>query len=153
MAYATKEKRNAYAREYQRKPEKIAYKKAYYAALSPEKKAEYRESSDDWHKRNHDKDIARMKAYVKGWREKALAKLGNKCANPGCGWVNTDGTHGCDDKRCLQIDHVHGGGSKEQKATGVYYKKVVADQIGNYQLLCANCNWIKRAVNKEHLKR
>lgn len=54
--------------------------------------------------------------------------------------------------RALQIDHVHGHGTKELKKLSLncgYLKKVLADTEGNYQLLCANCNWIKRSENKE----
>ena len=52
-----------------------------------------------------------------------------------------------------QIDHVNGGGAKEHKAmpnSVKFYRKVFEDTTGMYQLLCANCNWIKRAENKEH---
>jgi hypothetical protein len=31
-------------------------------------------------------------------------------------------------------------------------KKVLADTTGSYQLLCANCNWIKKSENNEHAK-
>ena len=53
------------------------------------------------------------------------------------------------DVRCLQIDHVNGGGTKEAKKfyasnNPKYLKKVLEDKEGNYQLLCAYCNWLKR---------
>ena len=56
------------------------------------------------------------------------------------------------DQRALQIDHVHGGGTKERKklgSTAALYRKVLADTEGNYQLLCANCNQIKKHENEE----
>ena len=61
---------------------------------------------------------------------------------------------GFDDWRALQIDHVNGGGRKELKTIGKgnsknYYISVLEDTSGKYQLLCANCNWIKRSENKE----
>jgi hypothetical protein len=58
---------------------------------------------------------------------------------------------GFTDSRALQIDHVHGGGAQELKRihTDMYYRKVLADTEGTYQLLCANCNWIKRHENNE----
>lgn len=31
--------------------------------------------------------------------------------------------------------------------------EVVADKTGKYQLLCANCNWIKRSENGEYPNR
>ena len=150
VAYKNKEDRNAYARKYHSTPEWKEYAHQYYAALSPEKKEAYRKSSDAWHETHRELDASRTASSRKFWRNKVLTKLGNRCNNPGCGWVNTDGTHGCTDPHCLQIDHVHGGGSKEVKACTAYYKKVFFDEDGNYQLLCANCNWIKRFVNKEH---
>ena len=87
-------------------------------------------------------------AYKKRLKAKAYSKLGNRCANPNCGWRNVDGSVGCTDIRCLQVDHVHGGGRKERTKPGFYtgkiYLLVLDDEGGKYQLLCANCNWIKR---------
>lgn len=76
--------------------------------------------------------------------------LGNKCSNPDCLVPNE-----CRDIRCLQIDHVKGGGSKELKRlrTSYRYYRYVLQQLRagskDYQLLCANCNWIKRFEKKE----
>lgn len=59
------------------------------------------------------------------------------------------------DFRVLQIDHIEGGGIKDRDsyaAASVYYKKVAENylnDLGKYQLLCANCNWIKRYENNE----
>ena len=69
--------------------------------------------------------------------------LGNKCIR--CGFS---------DRRALQIDHINGGGVKERKTLNIKdYCRVVLKSIKNnenkYQLLCANCNWIKRFENKE----
>lgn len=61
----------------------------------------------------------------------------------------------CDfsDIRALQIDHVNGSGIKDRKSiTKMYYPVViesVSNKEGKYQLLCANCNWIKRFENNE----
>lgn len=51
-----------------------------------------------------------------------------------------------DDWRVLQIDHINGGGSKERKtfSSPHMYRKHILLNVENYQLLCANCNWIKR---------
>ena len=78
-------------------------------------------------------------------RSAVLAFLGNKCNV--CGF---------DDYRALQVDHVRGGGSKERKKNkNSYqaYKLVLTDTTGKYQLLCANCNWIKRYENNEVAQR
>jgi len=51
----------------------------------------------------------------------------------------------------LQFDHINGGGNKEQKKknTMARYLEIVKDSSRKYQLLCANCNWIKAYENKE----
>jgi hypothetical protein len=60
---------------------------------------------------------------------------------------------GNSDERVLHIDHVHGGGQKElRQGHGgglAYYYRVRRDNSGKYQLLCANCNAIKRFEEKE----
>jgi hypothetical protein len=78
--------------------------------------------------------------------------LGNKCINP----YNINHGDFIQDIRCLQIDHVHGGGSKEikrMKSPFKYYEFILKKiKVGSkdYQLLCANCNQIKRKINKEN---
>ena len=80
--------------------------------------------------------------YIKKLRKKVLDKFGNKCVK--CSFS---------DWRALQIDHVNGGGSKETRSinSANYYLKVLRDRLGKYQLLCANCNWIKRYEKKENM--
>lgn len=56
--------------------------------------------------------------------------------------------------RALQIDHINGGGIKERVLynTKDYHRLVLASLENKelkYQLLCANCNWIKRHENQE----
>ena len=72
-------------------------------------------------------------------RIRVLMRYGGECCK--CG--NKD-------PRVLQIDHVNGGGNAEGRRKGVgFMNRVLRDTTGKYQLLCANCNWIKKAVNKE----
>lgn len=88
-------------------------------------------------------------------RLRIIGKLGGRCADSRCRWVNEDGSTGCTDAEILQIDHKHGGGAEERKrinAPSTYYKKILADTTGSYQLLCANCNWKKRYENVELFK-
>lgn len=89
-----------------------------------------------------------QKRYCLKLRNITLEALGGKCVR--CGF---------NDPRALQIDHINGGGSKERKkikpsASG--FNKIVLKSFlageNKYQLLCANCNWIKRVENKEHKK-
>ena len=94
---------------------------------NPEKRALYRT-------RNNRKRYQRLK-------EKIFDKLGHFCKR--CGMA---------DKRVLCIDHVFGGGTKELRENRNqerHFKRVLADTGGNYQILCHNCNWIKRHENKE----
>ena len=79
--------------------------------------------------------------------------LGDRCAE--CGFS---------DKRALQIDHINGGGYKETVRFGStelmydYYLGNPSECRLKLQILCANCNWIKRAervsesrANMKHL--
>lgn len=82
-------------------------------------------------------------------RSRTFLVLGSKCVR--CGFA---------DSRALQIDHINGGGNQElsyDRGGEGYYLKIVKEvESGNnqkYQLLCANCNWIKRCENNEHTLR
>lgn len=61
---------------------------------------------------------------------------------------------GFDDSRALQVDHIKGGGRKEFRDNPKFLKaKTYMEEVRlhpeKYQLLCANCNWIKRYENNE----
>lgn len=88
------------------------------------------------------KDLKRKKDR----RGKILSYFGGVCKR--CGFS---------DYRALQIDHVNEEGHREVKAIGNYaiYKRLTVriengEDIKDYQLLCANCNWIKRFENNEN---
>lgn len=81
-------------------------------------------------------------------KKQIIAFLGDKCKH--CG---------IKDIRVLQIDHINGGGQREirqNKNLGTlnhYYRQMTANGdafLKKYQLLCANCNWIKRFDKCEH---
>jgi hypothetical protein len=80
-------------------------------------------------------------------RLQVIKALGGKCP---CGFS---------DWRALDIDHVNGGGTQELKGVNrqaVYYNRVLAYLKANpsqtkYQLLCCNCNRIKRWTNHENV--
>ena len=75
-----------------------------------------------------------------------LQAMGGRCAR--CGYD--------EDHRALQIDHVHSDGAAERKSAttaigSTFYLRVLKElDSGRYQLLCANCNWIKRYECDEH---
>lgn len=76
-------------------------------------------------------------------RAQILALLGGRCRR--CSFS---------DARALQIDHVDGGGKRDAGKGGLHYYRRVLKSLKReeirYQLLCANCNWIKRAERGEH---
>jgi hypothetical protein len=84
-------------------------------------------------------------------RRAALAYLGNRCSNPNCRWMNNDGSFGCADLDMLHIDHVNRDGAKERRNLSdlMIYRRVLEDTEGRYRILCANCNWKKRQVDRE----
>lgn len=85
-----------------------------------------------------------MKDYYHRWRAAVLERIGDsKCAR--CGF---------DDPRALQIDHVNGGGTKRERRWDCTYWRRLAlapdeEIVGVYQILCANCNFIKMVENHE----
>ena len=78
--------------------------------------------------------------YFRKMRLDALVKLGGKCCS--CGY---------DDLRALHIDHVNGDGKSERSIRKTVYNRIANGKtdLSRYQLLCANCNWIKRLENNE----
>lgn len=90
--------------------------------------------------------IPRKETAYKLVKKEIYEILGKKCVR--CGF---------EDIRALQIDHKNGGGNLERKVItgfGINYTKFVLEDVKinkdkNYQILCANCNWIKRAENTE----
>lgn len=71
--------------------------------------------------------------------------LGRKCVR--CGY---------EDIRALQFDHIIGGGRKDKRelkgnlSMVSFYRKNPEKAKQTLQVLCANCNWIKRHENGEH---
>jgi mannosyltransferase OCH1-like enzyme len=76
-------------------------------------------------------------------KERVFEAYGHRCAK--CGFS---------DKRALQLDHVqddgykhriiHSTGRKSNKTQAAWYDAMRHYQPDRYQILCANCNWIKR---------
>ena len=148
MPYKDPEKRRKYQREYNRKyrEENRLYQRWYQR---------------EWYKKNRDKIRLRKRKWLRTreyryqerarryhrFRIKALKMYGGdmpKCAI--CGENRYE---------CLQIDHILGDGFKERrwnlgkrnKAAGEnFYRWLIKQpfQPERYQVLCANCNTIKR---------
>lgn len=117
----------------------------------PENRDHLRDYHRDYHREWRQSEARRQ--YERDWvrnnrrklRDEAIIALGGpRCVV--CGF---------DDVRALQIDHINGGGNKEIASLGnvQIYKKILRDPEQarlDYQILCANHNWIKRHENKEH---
>lgn len=61
---------------------------------------------------------------------------------------------GITDIRVLTIDHINGGGNRQKKTVGIagnsFYRWLREQNYPEgYQVLCFNCNWIKRDENDE----
>lgn len=121
-------KRREYRRQYyQDNKEKIA-----------KQTKEYHDNHPDLYRKSARKSMGRL--YDRR-RSAILELLGGTCNK--CGFS---------DERALQIDHVNGGGRDDKarfSSTSIYYKHILEVEGKGYQLLCANCNWIKRHENKE----
>ena len=75
-------------------------------------------------------------------RTRLFEILGAKCVR--CGYDS--------DWRALQVDHVNGGGTRERNASvslDKYYQDIIQSGGKGCQILCANCNQIKRYENGE----
>jgi len=105
------------------------------------------EAQNKYYRKNKDKISSKKRVFDRQQgvllREAIMSNLGFECVR--CGFS---------DIRALQIDHINGGGSKERSVRGTqsYYKIILNKIISgstDYQILCANCNWIKRVENKE----
>jgi 5-methylcytosine-specific restriction endonuclease McrA len=113
---------NKYITEEERRKARNKYKRNYWKKYKQKVKKSKAEYSRKYNSRK---------------RGEVMILLGGKCCK--CGFS---------DYRALQIDHVNGGGVQKDKDRIGYKIRVILEEIKNgskdYQLLCANCNWIKR---------
>ena len=117
------------------------YRKKIYAYNK-----DYRNKHIEDCRKNLRKSERKRRQFIKN---EILKLLGNQCINP-YGEHKEPYTN----ILALQIDHINGGGNKARKKVNVtkFYLDILKEiQNGSkdYQLLCANCNWIKRFKNKE----
>jgi len=97
-------------------------------------------------KDKYQKKLKHNREYACRLRTAVFDILGARCSK--CGFS---------DIRALQIDHINGGGSKQRKVNGGRYiyslvLRNIEEGKNDYQILCANCNWIKRVINNENRK-
>lgn len=124
---------------------KAAYMRKWRAD-NPEYDEKMRQYRKDWKIRHRDQNREAQRVNRHRVRIEVLRLLGSgKCAK--CGF---------DDWRALQIDHVNGHGYADSrpKQNPHFFRKWVLNHLDEakkiYQVLCANCNWIKRHENDEH---
>jgi hypothetical protein len=124
--------------------------KEYWQKYYLNHKEKYNAYNKQWRKDHKEQYKIQTKNHVRELRLKAIELLGNKCVNP----YNIDHNgfeHDPDYIKCLQIDHIHGKGNQEfdklHGSKGIYRRVIKHKE--DYQLLCANCNWLKRWKNKE----
>lgn len=122
----------ASALRYQAKKEEIKAQVATYYRANLEKR---RRDAAEYQQRVRKPFYARLRAEV-------LAAYGNACAC--CGEI---------EPLFLQVDHINNDGHLQRKNAGRHWDwsafmrwlKAEGFPKDNYQLLCANCNWGKRA--------
>jgi len=114
-----------------------------------------KEIDEEYRRKNAKKISENSKRYRLKRKREIFQLLGNKCANP----FNLPHPDWCNDPKILQIDHIRGNGYKKRKACGCnpykIYNEILREiMIGSkdYQLLCPNCNWLKRIKNKEFIR-
>ena len=145
MPYADPEKRQQYAR---------AWRAEHAEQLKQTKREYYAENRDDilkcrkqrWQGSPAIRAAHRIhcQRYNQTLRQAVLQHLGGECIR--CGHT---------DERALQIDHINGGGRLDRQGlnTQQFYKQVLQGHPGDkYQLLCANCNVVKKRENQETRK-
>lgn len=127
---------------YQKNKEK---RLAYAAEYRAKRRQELAQMSREHYEANREEAKQHMRDYRQKAKMEAMEALGCRCVR--CGFTDT---------RALQIDHVYGGGNREEalrKRGTKFYRQVRDEALAGspkYQLLCANCNWIKRHENGEH---
>lgn len=91
----------------------------------------------EWN-RNYQRDANRAK------RRETLTLLGGRCVR--CGFSDT---------RALQVDHIGGGGNRlrDEHRSQWNMNRLVKERPELFQLLCANCNCLKREENDENRRR
>jgi len=125
------EKSEEYHRKYRKRNRKKIkdYQQKYRMANREKLKKYYLDNKESTLSKDRDKRRQQ--------RQVVRQALGGKCVR--CGFSY---------ERALQVDHVQNNGARHRRkhgsSTGTYYRTILKNiDSGEYQLLCANCNWIK----------
>lgn len=150
MAEYTEAQRRAKRKYYEKNKELVKAKAEAARLANPEKhRTRMRNYSRKYRIENYEKAKAQRLASGKRlhykYRGELMDEMGARCVK--CGY---------NQKAALQFDHVYGDGAKDLKSRapfslGVHKHMRDSWLAGRIQLLCANCNWVKRAALQEHL--
>lgn len=131
-----KERAKRYEKEYTKRPGVREHRKQYsldYYRKNPKVRKARRESS---------------KKYRQKLRIDVLSRYSPKLICQRCGYK---------DIRALSIDHINGGGTKHSNelggSFGLYRFLIKNNFPKGYQVLCMNCQYLKRTENNEYSKR
>ena len=128
------ERRKKYAKGYRiNNLEKCKNADKSHYLRNKEKHVEYR-------KKYQEMNSEKLNKYRTKYRLEAMSILGKICVK--CGF---------NDLRALSIDHINGGGDKDRREVDkqIYRWLRKNNYPEGYQTLCMNCQFIKRAENKE----
>ena len=110
------------------------------------KKLSNRMSTAKWYKNNKQIHLVNTSKNYQSYKSQLYDILGHECIQ--CGYS---------DKRALQFDHIHSDGKQDRESLGGsmnrYYVKRPIMALLKLQVLCANCNWIKRTEERELFSR
>lgn len=141
-----RERGREYGRAYRSKnKEKLQkYYKEYNKEYREKNRERLRQYQRDHQSNYYEQRNQRKRERRETEKKKVYTLLGKVCSK--CGFS---------DERALQIDHINGNGyvDKNMRRHGYRYYKHIVDVNGEgYQVLCANCNWIKAHDNKELIR-
>lgn len=106
------------------------------------KSAKYKATTRRYERAHRTQRRAKQHRYYQKLKQDIFDHYGRKCAH-------------CpiDDLRVLTIDHINGGGTKHRKtfkSPATFYTWLRRNNFPKgYQILCMNCQWLKRLTNNE----
>lgn len=119
-------------------------------SMHKEERTSYMRSYNDAYRQKHYDDLCERKVCENQIKRLRLLQLISGVPEPFCARC------GFKDLRALQIDHINGGGKREitrfrdlQQYYSFLNKMELEELRKKYQILCANCNWIKTSENRE----
>lgn len=143
-----KEKVRIDRKNYNQRPEVKEYKKQYQKEYNQRlevrlRTTQYNKEYGEVYRLANKKRISKqMQTYNLGIKREVLSHYAPELKCVRCGFS---------DIRALSIDHINGGGTKHTKEIkkSLYYWLKEKGYPQGYQVLCMNCQFIKKAENRE----